>query len=575
MKPKHADTSVSHSCNSLAKKDEKVSPKTLPVPMNLRPRFKKVGVNRQDVPSFVKKGTKTSSSSSSKSILASKKDGQRSGNEVNIGVRVSPLKRVSKVPLKLVDSARTSTKDGIKSQKNLTKPSENTNLKRLRRVSDLPKKCTVRSAQRSNVLAERKDDKMATTCDFLSRCEDAGLQQKLSVSPKVDAETTCCRLSVMLDAKNFALERQLKDVNLMQVLDKHEYNSGGNEAILNDEILPNDDTEIKEFGQSCGRRMNALTSCEKIKAEFPDSLGTSPRKRRSEEIAISDVCVKLTKLDERSLATIDINKQSPKSQKPVTPSFCNSERCTESAFVMKNKVNPGSSTDDPVVYPSGRMDGFLQLVGLIHKSEVKKLDLTPNRLHRDAGGKLRRFIKPRLMPGMIYKRSNDASTDRERHTIADVGFVSLGIKGGPPRSNQTVPTFSNLSKFAALHGLKSTAMLSRRPLTAENILDPKNEKSQSKSKMSDSSSKEQPISADNLDIEMVVAPNEFEGAAANKTPTKRDYQPRKTKVVVLSFYRTQTVPDTSASFSAHFLTLEFIASECMHLQIHWQHFFKV
>ncbi len=58
--------------------------------------------------------------------------------------------------------------------------------------------------------------------------------------------------------------------------------------------------------------------------------------------------------------------------------------------------------DEDVSYPSVQQDTFFSAFGLVKKSELPK-DGAPNKLHRLAGGKLRRTLKPNFAPGMVYK----------------------------------------------------------------------------------------------------------------------------------------------------------------------------
>ena len=58
--------------------------------------------------------------------------------------------------------------------------------------------------------------------------------------------------------------------------------------------------------------------------------------------------------------------------------------------------------DENVSYPSVQQDAFFSAFGLVKKSELPK-DGTVNKLHRLAGGKLRRVLKPNFAPGMVYK----------------------------------------------------------------------------------------------------------------------------------------------------------------------------
>ena len=58
--------------------------------------------------------------------------------------------------------------------------------------------------------------------------------------------------------------------------------------------------------------------------------------------------------------------------------------------------------DEDVSYPSGQQDAFFSAFGLVKKTELPK-DGKVNKLHRFAGGKLRRVLKPNFAPGMVYK----------------------------------------------------------------------------------------------------------------------------------------------------------------------------
>ena len=58
--------------------------------------------------------------------------------------------------------------------------------------------------------------------------------------------------------------------------------------------------------------------------------------------------------------------------------------------------------DEDVSYPSVQQDAFFSAFGLVKKTELPK-DGKVNKLHRLAGGKLRRVLKPNFAPGMVYK----------------------------------------------------------------------------------------------------------------------------------------------------------------------------
>jgi hypothetical protein len=58
-------------------------------------------------------------------------------------------------------------------------------------------------------------------------------------------------------------------------------------------------------------------------------------------------------------------------------------------------------------YPTMSQNEFLAIFKLIHRSELPPPSLaTANRLHREAGGTLRRCIKSNRVPHMIYRRTN-------------------------------------------------------------------------------------------------------------------------------------------------------------------------
>ena len=51
-----------------------------------------------------------------------------------------------------------------------------------------------------------------------------------------------------------------------------------------------------------------------------------------------------------------------------------------------------------------RAEDFFSYLGLAKKSEMRSVESLANRLHRDAGGKLRRNIKLKMAPELVYRR---------------------------------------------------------------------------------------------------------------------------------------------------------------------------
>ena len=86
--------------------------------------------------------------------------------------------------------------------------------------------------------------------------------------------------------------------------------------------------------------------------------------------------------------------------------------------------------DEDVSYPSGQQDAFFSAFGLVKKTELPK-DGKVNKLHRLAGGKLRRVLKPNFAPGMIYK---------------DGKIVVEDTTEGSPRSKAKLPTKSQFAQ---------------------------------------------------------------------------------------------------------------------------------
>ena len=73
--------------------------------------------------------------------------------------------------------------------------------------------------------------------------------------------------------------------------------------------------------------------------------------------------------------------------------------------LIKHKDSPGDifgGQSDLISYPS-EQGHFLNIFGLIKKSDIKQESLK-NKLHREVGGKLRRVIKPRMAPEMVYNK---------------------------------------------------------------------------------------------------------------------------------------------------------------------------
>ena len=66
--------------------------------------------------------------------------------------------------------------------------------------------------------------------------------------------------------------------------------------------------------------------------------------------------------------------------------------------------SPASRQRSPLYYPCAKVDKdqFFKIFGLVDKSKLNASAAAKHRLHREAGGKLRRVIKPRMAPEMIY-----------------------------------------------------------------------------------------------------------------------------------------------------------------------------
>ena len=86
--------------------------------------------------------------------------------------------------------------------------------------------------------------------------------------------------------------------------------------------------------------------------------------------------------------------------------------------------------DEDVSYPSGQQDAFFSAFGLVKKTELPK-DGKVNKLHRLAGGKLRRVLKPNFAPGMVYK---------------DGKIVVEDTTEGSPKSKPKLPTKSQFAQ---------------------------------------------------------------------------------------------------------------------------------
>ena len=89
----------------------------------------------------------------------------------------------------------------------------------------------------------------------------------------------------------------------------------------------------------------------------------------------------------------------------------NTQRGGTFTKIKRAKVKPRSASSkrrrsSPLSYPSDNIqqDKFFHMFGLVKKSVLAKDVSITNKLHREAGGKLRRVIKPCMKPEMVYRR---------------------------------------------------------------------------------------------------------------------------------------------------------------------------
>lgn len=173
----------------------------------------------------------------------------------------------------------------------------------------------------------------------------------------------------------------------------------------------------------------------------------------------SDLCVKLTKLDEK---TITINGQtSDRSEGQLTgPATGDETRKKDLSSLPKAEIAHEQIDRHAIAYPSDCCPSvnFLAMIGLVPKSDIKKLEGSPNKLHREAGGKLRRILKPRLMPGMVYRKMTITKglsltgiviDHQSKPCTKSVTSVSSAMQNAG-QSRPKVSTFSAVTKFTLL-----------------------------------------------------------------------------------------------------------------------------
>jgi len=109
-----------------------------------------------------------------------------------------------------------------------------------------------------------------------------------------------------------------------------------------------------------------------------------------------------------------------------------------SALSRESQTDSGSSLlPVSIVYPSCEQKVFLGSFGLANKAELPQLkSATRNQLHREAGGKLRRSIKPNVVTQMIQRRTK---------SMRCVSFEDSADVSGMEMSSRSLQTFQESS----------------------------------------------------------------------------------------------------------------------------------
>lgn len=548
--------------NSFMKMNEKVSPGTVPRPVHLRPSRKckkrvDSSARHLSVASCVRKSVKASSTKERKDVSrrSEKKEGVRICKPLKLDVRAPQI--IGSLPSKHACKLEQTLgwKTGCKTPKTL---------------SNSPMKYDGELSKKLSFSVRIENGKISSACGIASKNDNAVIPlEKLVVSLRNDpgqaSRMTPQGLSTTLLADKFIISRELKDhcsiTNTTQLREYSASRNADNRALIK-EIFPAYDVTENRFQDCKSFALNSLPFRENRKMELSNNFFKSNTgKHKLDAFAFGDVCVKLTKLDEKNLVAGE-TKCSLEFQRPSSTfsSICNPAKCTESAFLWKKQRIAHLTGGDLVAYPTGRMEDFLKIIGLMKKSEIKKSDVTPNKLHREAGGKLRRFLKPRLMSEVVYQRSNAASgVSPNRNFIrrgkdsfpGTINGAFFGVKG----KVESNPTFPNTADKIALleKQLKENkwcpVILARRLSADYDLSEFESNKPDSKSVILDlaleAASKDKLVATDTkddgdfvaqttLDVHLAAVSKALTSKSGNQTLTNSICQSRKRTKVCLS-----------------------------------------
>ena len=180
------------------------------------------------------------------------------------------------------------------------------------------------------------------------------------------------------------------------------------------------------------------------------------------------------------------------------------------------KENDGSTSDTCIDYPTISIGNFLAFSGLINKAELPSPSAAlANRLHREAGGKLRRCIKTYREPQMVYRRVNSGGVD----SVAKINSIDASVLNSE----------REFSKVSELKRMQSTKSRFSQFLVKDSSVSPVKS-----SDVKNSIAEVSAVSSTGVDISLKKVDNIKTSSASSYSPVaKNDF--KKPKVIHSSF----------------------------------------